>query len=68
MHSATVLPCRDERSLFAGDVGLVNLGLSDDAYTYLSTDIDFIIHAAAYVNLVFPYAVSVLSVRRGSRP
>ncbi|XP_076070735.1 uncharacterized protein LOC143042341 [Mytilus galloprovincialis] len=38
-----------------GDVALINMGMNEDDYTYLCTDIDFIIHAAAYVNLVYPY-------------
>lgn len=33
------------------------MGMNEDDYTYLCTDIDFIIHAAAYVNLVYPYEV-----------
>ncbi|CAH1778397.1 unnamed protein product [Owenia fusiformis] len=38
-----------------GDVALVNLGVKDDMYAYLTTEIDFIVHAAAYVNLIYPY-------------
>lgn len=41
-----------------GEVALVNLGMNDDDYNYLCTDTDFIIHAAAAVNLVYPYSVS----------
>lgn len=40
-----------------GDVGLVNMGMSEDDYTYMCTEIDFIIHAAAVVNLIYPYQV-----------
>jgi len=39
----------------AGDVGLINMGVSEEDYMYLSTEVDFIIHAAAYVNLIYPY-------------
>nr|KAG5705468.1 hypothetical protein BaRGS_004595 [Batillaria attramentaria] len=39
-----------------GNVALMKLGLSDDDYTYLSTDTDFIVHAAAHVNLAYPYS------------
>ncbi|KAK3605427.1 hypothetical protein CHS0354_007509 [Potamilus streckersoni] len=39
-----------------GDVALVNLGMTEEEYTYLTTDIDFIIHAAASVNMVYPYS------------
>ncbi|ELT91031.1 hypothetical protein CAPTEDRAFT_168750 [Capitella teleta] len=39
----------------AGDVGLVNMGLSEDGYAYLCSDVDAVIHAAAYVNLIYPY-------------
>ncbi|XP_039289443.1 linear gramicidin synthase subunit D-like isoform X5 [Nilaparvata lugens] len=38
-----------------GDVSLLNLGLSDDAYNSLAQEIDFIIHASAKVNLIFPF-------------
>lgn len=41
-----------------GEVALVNLGMNDDDFNYLCTDTDFIIHAAAAVNLVYPYSVS----------
>ena len=41
------------------EVALVNLGFNDDDYNYLCTDTDFIIHAAAAVNLVYPYSVSM---------
>jgi thioester reductase-like protein len=39
----------------SGDVSLLNLGLSEEHYTYLLCEIDSIIHAAATVNLVHPY-------------
>lgn len=35
------------------------MGMNEDDFTYLCTDIDFIIHAAATVNLVYPFAVSI---------
>nr|CAD7396297.1 unnamed protein product [Timema poppensis] len=38
-----------------GDIALVNLGMSEDDYMYLSYEVDSIIHAAAMVNLVYPY-------------
>ncbi|XP_066999059.2 uncharacterized protein [Anabrus simplex] len=38
-----------------GDITLVNLGMSEDDYMYLSYEIDTIIHAAATVNLIYPY-------------
>ncbi|XP_071951852.1 uncharacterized protein [Antedon mediterranea] len=38
-----------------GDVSLRNMGMSEEDYTYLSYEIDFIVHAAAYVNLIYPY-------------
>merc|ERR1739838_300689 len=31
------------------------MGLPQEDYTYLTYEIDYIIHAAAYVNLVYPY-------------
>ncbi|XP_069130390.1 uncharacterized protein [Argopecten irradians] len=39
-----------------GDVALMKLGMNEDDYTYLCTEIDYIIHAAASVNLVYPYS------------
>ena len=36
----------------------MHLGLDEADYTYLCTDVDFIIHAAAAVNLAYPYSVS----------
>lgn len=41
-----------------GNVALMKLGLSDDDYNYLTTETDFIVHAAANVNLAYPYSVS----------
>jgi len=38
-----------------GDVALLEMGLPQEDYIYLSYEIDYIIHAAAYVNLVYPY-------------
>ncbi|KAL4230934.1 hypothetical protein ACF0H5_011308 [Mactra antiquata] len=38
-----------------GDVALINMGLSDEDYTYACSDVDLVIHAAASVNLVYPY-------------
>lgn len=34
------------------------MGLSDEDYMYACSDIDMVIHAAASVNLVYPYNVS----------
>ncbi|XP_013419834.1 uncharacterized protein LOC106180401 [Lingula anatina] len=38
-----------------GDITLVNLGMSDEDYHHFTTEIDTVIHAAAYVNLIYPY-------------
>lgn len=45
-------------SVIGGDVALVQLGLKDEDYHLLSYDIDIVIHAAAYVNLIYPYQAS----------
>jgi thioester reductase-like protein len=29
--------------------------VTEEEFHYLSTEIDFVIHAAAYVNLIYPY-------------
>ncbi|XP_064637306.1 uncharacterized protein LOC135493708 isoform X2 [Lineus longissimus] len=41
--------------IIKGDISLRNLGLTEEEFHYLSTEIDFVIHAAAYVNLIYPY-------------
>lgn len=48
---------RERVKIFAGDVVLLRLGLSEEDYTFLSHDVDTVIHAAAYVNLIYPYEV-----------
>ncbi|CAG2246848.1 unnamed protein product [Mytilus edulis] len=45
--------------IIQGDVSLMNFGMSDEIYYQQSNDIDFIIHAAAYVNRVQPYPAFV---------
>jgi len=37
----------------------MNMGLIEDDYLYLCTEIDYIVHAAAHVNLIYPYEVMV---------
>ncbi|ELT91027.1 hypothetical protein CAPTEDRAFT_189369 [Capitella teleta] len=39
----------------AGDVALVNMGLNPEDYEFFSCEIDVVIHAAAQVNLIYPY-------------
>ncbi len=33
------------------------MGMSEEDHAYFTTEIDFIIHSAAYVNLIYPYQV-----------
>ncbi|VDM94992.1 unnamed protein product, partial [Onchocerca ochengi] len=51
----------------AGDVALVRLGLIEEEYLFLTYEVDTVIHAAAYVNLIFPYqalhGINVLGTR-----
>ncbi|KAH7695672.1 short chain dehydrogenase/reductase SDR, partial [Aphelenchoides avenae] len=51
----------------SGDVALVQFGLSDEFYHFLTYDIDVVVHAAAYVNLIYPYqalhGINVLGTR-----
>ncbi|XP_074650108.1 uncharacterized protein LOC141905204 [Tubulanus polymorphus] len=42
-------------SCLKGDITLLNLGLSEEDHQHFSTEIDFIIHPAANVNLIYPY-------------
>ncbi|XP_065058654.1 uncharacterized protein LOC135686369 [Rhopilema esculentum] len=37
------------------DVSLINFGLSEEDYAHFAVEIDFVIHAAAAVNLIYPY-------------
>ncbi|XP_070554169.1 uncharacterized protein [Ptychodera flava] len=39
-----------------GDVSLINMGMNVEDYTHLTYEVDFVIHSAAYVNLVYPYS------------
>ena len=42
----------------------MNMGLSEDDYMYLCMEIDYIIHAAAHVNLIYPYEVTVVIIKQ----
>ncbi len=57
--------------LFPGDITIVNLGMTEDDYAYLTYEIDTIIHAAATVNLIYPYRAlhssNVLGTRKYSK-
>uniref|UniRef100_A0A914MEY8 Fatty acid synthase n=1 Tax=Meloidogyne incognita TaxID=6306 RepID=A0A914MEY8_MELIC len=46
---------REQVRVVSGDIALVQFGLSDEDYHFLSYDIDVVLHAAAYVNLIYPY-------------
>lgn len=46
--------------VIAGDVALIKLGLTDEDYFFLTYEVDIVIHAAAYVNLIYPYQVFAL--------
>lgn len=37
----------------------MQLGLSDEEYDYLTYGIDVVVHSAAYVNLIYPYQVTL---------
>ncbi|XP_077966537.1 uncharacterized protein LOC120348546 [Styela clava] len=39
----------------SGDVALLDLGMGEEDYAHLSFEIDYVIHAAAFVNLLYPY-------------
>ncbi|KAL3110217.1 hypothetical protein niasHT_015820 [Heterodera trifolii] len=58
---------RDRVRVVAGDIALFQFGLSDEDYHFLSYDIDVVLHAAAYVNLIYPYqalhGINVLGTR-----
>ena len=36
------------------------MGMKEEDYNYLCTEIDIILHAAAYVNLIYPYQVFII--------
>lgn len=50
---AKLLPSR--LATVKGDVAIVNLGMNEEEYMHMCTEVDFIIHAAASVNLAYPY-------------
>ena len=52
--------------VIAGDVGLSRLGCSEEDYHFLSLNIDVVIHAAAMVNLIYPYEALVAPNVRGT--
>ncbi|PSN49701.1 hypothetical protein C0J52_05337 [Blattella germanica] len=54
--SSDILKLMEKRVIaLKGDVSLLNLGFTDADYTYLSYEVDSILHVAAFVNLVYPY-------------
>uniref|UniRef100_A0A915CXH4 Fatty acid synthase n=1 Tax=Ditylenchus dipsaci TaxID=166011 RepID=A0A915CXH4_9BILA len=58
---------KDRVQVVSADIALVQFGLSEEHYHFLSYDIDVVIHAAAYVNLIYPYqalhGINVLGTR-----
>ncbi|ESP02708.1 hypothetical protein LOTGIDRAFT_171783, partial [Lottia gigantea] len=46
---------RYDDEILTGEISLFKMGMTEEDYTYLCTDVDFIIHAAAAVNLAYPY-------------
>jgi len=74
-------PVREERIVpVAGDLGEPSFGITDGDFDALAKEVDLIIHAAAVVNLVYPYSaleaanvggtreVLRLACRRGAKP
>jgi fatty acid CoA ligase FadD9 len=45
----------DHLEVLAGDINEVNLGLDEDTWNRLATNVDLIVHPAAHVNHVLPY-------------
>lgn len=58
---------RERVRVVSGDVALVQFGLSEEDYHFLTYDIDVVVHSAAYVNLIYPYqalhGINVLGTR-----
>ena len=52
--------------VLVGDAGLQNMGLDDDEYHFLSQHVDTVVHAAALVNLIYPYDALVAGNVRGT--
>ena len=46
----------DFLEVLSGDIGLPQLGLDDETWTRLAASVDLIVHPAAHVNHVLPYA------------
>ena len=58
--------CAERLDVLVGDAGLQNMGLDDDEYHYLSQHVDTVVHAAAIVNLLYPYEALVAGNVRGT--
>lgn len=59
--------CRDRVRVISSDIALVQFGLSEEHYHFLTYGMDVVVHAAAYVNLIYPYqalhGINVLGTR-----
>lgn len=53
-------------NLLVGDAALESLGLESEDFDYLGQHVDLVIHAAAQVNLVYPYTALMPSNVRGT--
>lgn len=68
LMTTTVIQLMKSRvKAIAGDVALIRLGLTEEDYLFLTYEVDTVIHAAAYVNLIYPYqalhGINVLGTR-----
>ena len=67
LYTEDVEKAMEERChVLVGDAGLENMGLEEDEYHYLSQHIDTVMHAAAVVNLLYPYDALVAGNVRGT--
>jgi thioester reductase-like protein len=56
----------ERMGILVGDAGLQNMGLDDDEYHFLTQHVDTVVHAAAIVNLMYPYDALVAGNVRGT--
>jgi thioester reductase-like protein len=67
LYTEDIQKAMDERcGVLVGDAGLQNMGLDEDEYHYLSQHVDNVVHAAAVVNLLYPYEALAAGNVRGT--
>ena len=67
LYTEDIQEALNERmGILVGDAGLQHMGLDDDEYHFLTQHVDTVVHAAAIVNLMYPYDALVAGNVRGT--